>query len=106
MEKPEFFLGMVVVDAAGKSVGFKEWGEERLAAWQLETKGFNSYTEKFLMWHLFGTVCSPLYPSFYRAESPVGKIAEETMRRSVFLTIWRCILNADLTKTHSSSVTF
>lgn len=55
MIKPEQFLGIVVIDPAGKSPGFKEWGEEKLAAWQLETKGFNSSTEKFLMWHLFGT---------------------------------------------------
>lgn len=56
MARPEIFLGIVVIDAAGKSVGFKEWGEEKLAAWQLETKGFNSSTNKFLIWHLFGTV--------------------------------------------------
>lgn len=56
MLKPELFLGIAVIDPAGKSPGFKEWGEEKLAAWQLETKGFNSSTEKFLMWHLFGTV--------------------------------------------------
>ena len=35
-----------------------------------------------------------------------GKIAEKAMWRSVFLTIWHRILNADLTKTPSSSVTF
>lgn len=56
MARPEMFLGIVVIDAAGNSVGFKEWGEEKLAAWQLETKGFNSSTNKFLIWHLFGTV--------------------------------------------------
>ena len=50
------FLGVVLVDPAGKSAGFKEWGEEKLAAWQLETKGFTSTAQKFLMWHLFGTV--------------------------------------------------
>lgn len=55
MLKPEIFLGIAVIDPAGKSPGFKEWGEEKLAAWQLETKGFNSSTEKFLIWHLFGT---------------------------------------------------
>lgn len=55
MLNPELFLGLVVIDPAGKSAGFKEWGEEKLAAWQLETKGFTSNTEKFLMWHLFGT---------------------------------------------------
>ena len=53
---PEKFLGLVLVDPAGKSAGFKEWGEEKLAAWQLETKGFTSTAEKFLIWHLFGTV--------------------------------------------------
>ena len=37
---------------------------------------------------------------------PAGKIAEKAVWRSVFLTIWHCILNADSTKTHSSSVTF
>ena len=38
--------------------------------------------------------------------NPAGKIAEKAMRRSVFLTIWHRILNADATKTPSSSVTF
>ena len=33
-------------------------------------------------------------------------VAEKAVWRSVFLTIWHCILNADLTKTHTSSVTF
>ena len=37
---------------------------------------------------------------------PAGKIAEKAMWRSVFLTIWHRILNADSTKTHFSSVTF
>ena len=35
--------------------------------------------------------------------NPAGKIAEKTVWRSVFLTIWHRILNADLTKTPSSS---
>ena len=42
---------------------------------------------------------------FY-AVYPAGKFAEKAVWRSVFLTIWHCILNADSTKTHSSSVTF
>ena len=37
---------------------------------------------------------------------PAAKIAEKAMWRSVFLTKWHRILNADSTKTHSSSVTF
>ena len=37
---------------------------------------------------------------------PAGKIVEKAMWRSVFLTIWHRILNADSTKTPSSSVTF
>jgi len=55
MAAPEKFLGITVIDPAGKSLGFKEWGEQKLAAWQLEKKGFTSSVEKFLMWHLFGT---------------------------------------------------
>ncbi|XP_057306259.1 protein NDRG1-like isoform X2 [Hydractinia symbiolongicarpus] len=55
MSFPEKFLGIVLVDPAAKSAGFKEWGEEKLAAWQLERKGFTSTSEKFLIWHLFGT---------------------------------------------------
>lgn len=55
MAFPEKFLGIIVVDPAGKSPGFKEWGEQKLAAWQLEKKGFTSTAEKFLIWHLFGT---------------------------------------------------
>ena len=35
-----------------------------------------------------------------------GKIAEKPVWRSVFLTKWHYILNADSTKTHSSSVAF
>ena len=38
--------------------------------------------------------------------NPAGKIVEKAMWRSVLLTIWHRILNADLTKTPSSSVTF
>jgi len=49
------FLGIVLVDPAAKSPGFKEWGEEKMASWSLETKGFTSTAEKFLIWHLFGT---------------------------------------------------
>ena len=37
---------------------------------------------------------------------PAGKIAEKAMWRSIFLTIWHRMLNADSTKTPSSSVTF
>ena len=39
-------------------------------------------------------------------KNPAGKIAEKPVWRSVFLTKWHCILNADSTKTHSSGVTF
>lgn len=52
---PKKFLGLILCDPAGKSAGFKEWGEEKLAAWSLQNKGFTSSTEKFLIWHLFGT---------------------------------------------------
>jgi len=31
----------------------------------------------------------------------VGKIAKETVSKSVFLTMWHCILSAEFTKTHS-----
>jgi len=52
---PDRFLGITVIDAAGKSTGFKEWGEQKLATYSLEKKGFTSSAEKFLIWHLFGT---------------------------------------------------
>ena len=55
------FLGIVLVDPAAKSPGFKEWGEEKMASWSLETKGFTSTAEKFLIWHLFGTVSCHLW---------------------------------------------
>lgn len=55
MAAPEKFVGITVIDPAQKSLGFKEWGEQKLAAWQLEKKGFTSSVQKFLMWHLFGT---------------------------------------------------
>ena len=35
---------------------------------------------------------------------PAGKIAEKAVWRSVFWTIWHCILSANSTKTHSSDV--
>ena len=42
-----------------------------------------------------------------KGKVPVGKIAEKAIWRSVFFTIWHCIMNADSTKTPSSaSVTF
>jgi len=52
---PERFLGITVIDPAGKSSGFKEWGEQKLATYSLEKKGFTSSAQKFLIWHLFGT---------------------------------------------------
>jgi len=52
---PDKFLGITVIDPAGKSGGFKEWGEQKLAAFALEKKGFTSGAQKFLIWHLFGT---------------------------------------------------
>ena len=53
----------------------------------------------FLVWE--GFICLlQIYPF------PAGKISQKEVRRSVFWTIWYCILNADSTKTHSSSVTF
>jgi len=55
MAAPEKFLGITVIDPAGKSLGFKEWGEQKLAVYSLEKKGFTSSAEKFLIWHLFGT---------------------------------------------------
>jgi len=55
MAAPDKFSGITVIDPAGKSVGFKEWGEQKLATYSLEKKGFTSNTEKFLIWHLFGT---------------------------------------------------
>jgi len=33
-----------------------------------------------------------------RLSFPVGKIAEKAVCKSVFLTIWHCILSAELTK--------
>jgi len=36
----------------------------------------------------------------------VGKIAEKAVCKSVFLTIWHCILGAELTKTHSFRLFF
>eukprot|EP00112_Aurelia_sp_Birch-Aquarium-sp1_P009028 Seg2012.5 transcript_id=Seg2012.5/GoldUCD/mRNA.D3Y31 product="Protein NDRG3" protein_id=Seg2012.5/GoldUCD/D3Y31 len=54
MLKPELIVGLVLVDPAGRSAGFREWGEEKLASWHLETKGFSSSSEKFLIWHHFG----------------------------------------------------
>ena len=35
-----------------------------------------------------------------------ANLPEKAVRRSVFLTKWHCMLNANSTKTHSSSVTF
>ena len=47
-----------------------------------------------------------IFFSIYTMLYPAGKITEKAMWRSVFLTIWHRILNADSTKTPSSSVTF
>jgi len=55
MSAPDKFTGITVIDPAGKSVGFKEWGEQKLASYSLEKKGFTTGTDKFLIWHLFGT---------------------------------------------------
>jgi len=46
-----------------------------------------------------------------RPRYPVGKIAEKAVSKSVFLTIWHCILrhcilSAKLTKTHSLRLFF
>jgi len=37
---------------------------------------------------------------------PVGKITEKAICRSVFLTLWHCILSAESTKTHSFRYTY
>ena len=50
--------------------------------------------------------CSNKKVTIPRKPYLAGKIAEKAVRRSVFLTIWHCILYADSTKTHSSSVTY
>lgn len=54
MVASERFLGIAVTDPSGSPPGFKEWGEEKIAAWQLGSKGFTSTANKFLIWHLFG----------------------------------------------------
>ena len=47
------------------------------------------------------------FPLFSFAElHPAGKITEKPVWRSVFLSKWHCILNADSTKTHSSGSDF
>jgi len=45
-------------------------------------------------------VTSKLTSLELRLSHPVGKIAEKAVFRSVFLTIWHCVLSAELTKTH------
>lgn len=55
MATKDKLTGITIIDPAGKSVGFKEWGEQKLATYALEKKGFTSNTDKFLIWHLFGT---------------------------------------------------
>lgn len=55
MQLDKVFVGIAVVDPSPKGPGFKEWGEERLASWHLEKKGFTESASKFLIWHLFGT---------------------------------------------------
>jgi len=52
---PLKFLGITVIDPAGKSIGFTEWGEQKIVTHSLQKKGFTSTAEKFLVWHLFGT---------------------------------------------------
>jgi len=46
------------------------------------------------------------YTTLEAKESPVGKIAEKAVRRSVLLTIWHWILSAELTKRHSFRLSF
>ena len=54
-------------------------------------------------------ICLPHWQFFIIIKTPsllVGKFAKKAVWMSVFLTIWHCILIADSTKTHSSSVAF
>lgn len=55
MAAKDKFTGITVIDPSGKNVSFKEWGEQKLATYSLEKKGFTTNTDKFLIWHLFGT---------------------------------------------------
>ena len=51
--------------------------------------------------------CRSIYPLFaLHTMSLAGRIAAKTVWMSGFCTIWHCILNANSTKIHSSSVSF
>ena len=59
------------------------------------------YDERFIISHSHQDLT---YTTFFYS-NPAGKIAEKTVRRRAFWTIW-CILNADSTKIHFASVSF
>ena len=46
------------------------------------------------------------YRRVLKKVSHAGKIAEKVVQRSAFLILWHCILNADITKSHSFRRTF
>ncbi|XP_077868213.1 uncharacterized protein ZK1073.1-like, partial [Saccoglossus kowalevskii] len=52
---PRRVLGLCLLECNANPSGFLEWGQEKVAAWQLLNRGMNPTTEKFLLWHHFGT---------------------------------------------------
>ncbi|XP_077992058.1 uncharacterized protein ZK1073.1-like [Glandiceps talaboti] len=52
---PRRVLGLCLLECNANPSSFLEWSQEKVAAWQLTTRGMNPTTEKFLLWHHFGS---------------------------------------------------
>ncbi|XP_071827900.1 uncharacterized protein ZK1073.1-like isoform X2 [Apostichopus japonicus] len=48
-------LGLILLECTSSAAGFKEWGQEKVASWNLTHRGMNPTAEKYLLWHHLGT---------------------------------------------------
>ncbi|XP_070540651.1 uncharacterized protein ZK1073.1-like [Ptychodera flava] len=55
IHNPRRVLGLCLLECNANPSSFLEWSQEKVAAWQLTTRGMNPTTEKFLLWHHFGS---------------------------------------------------
>ena len=65
-------------------------------------EGFENPSTLGILYAALAALMSAIFQVIIQPE----KITEKVLWRSAFWTIWHCILNADSTKTPSSTVTF
>ncbi|KAJ8025914.1 hypothetical protein HOLleu_33618 [Holothuria leucospilota] len=53
-------LGLILLECTSTAAGFMEWGQEKVASWNLTHRGMNPTAEKYLLWHHLGTHSSDM----------------------------------------------